>query len=94
MMKKRDQLFSDYLNCESDDSWEEYRKARNRVNSAQRAATREYFGEKLKSQKENIRGTWLTIKSVLGNGKDSASTEQLAIGERTVSGRQEVNEEF
>ena len=35
MMKKRDQLFSDYLNCESDDSWEEYRKARNRVNSAQ-----------------------------------------------------------
>ena len=48
MMKKRDQLFSDYLNCESDDSWEEYRKARNRVNSARRAAMREYFGEKLK----------------------------------------------
>ena len=64
------------------------------VNSAQRAAMREHFGEKLKSKKGDIRGTWLTIKSVLGNGKDSALTEQFAIGETTVSGRQEASEEF
>ena len=94
LMQVRDDLFKAYLNCESDSSWEAFRKVRNKVNSLRRTAMKQFYSDKFEQHKGDMQGTWQTIKNVLGTGKSSAFPEKVEINGHSVHNEKDITNEF
>lgn len=75
-IENRNHLYEHYLRTEKDEDFEEFRIARNRVNSHRRRAKKVYFEKKFTETKGNSKGTWKVIGEMISK---KSSGEPLSI---------------
>ena len=70
MIKKRNLLYPSFLDCQSADIFDEYKKEINQVNTLRRSCVNSYFESKLEARKGDSKGTRKVLREVLGRQRE------------------------
>ena len=92
-LRERDRLLKIAKRSQNPVDWESYKAARNRAVSLLRRAKSQFFKTTLEHNKNNPRGIWKTIKSLIGVNKQQ-SIHRLRIDEQNIVNNKEMAEAF
>ena len=67
--KKKNNLYRNFLKCKSTSSLCRYKAYKNKLTTALRYAEKEYFNRLLYQKKDDIKGTWKIINSMIKGNK-------------------------
>ena len=71
--KKKNNLYANYLSCNTPQTLEKYKKYKNKLTKILRFSEKEYFDKILEEQKNNITGTWKILNDIIGKKKNMSS---------------------
>jgi len=94
MIKKRNLLYQSFLDCQSADMFEEFKKIRNQVNTLRRSCVKSYYELKLGETKGDSRGTWKVLREVLGSDKKKNTPTSLIVDGKVYEGKQSIVNHF
>ena len=73
---------------------DQYRAARNKVNSLIKAAKANYFKDKLKQTEGDAKGTWEVINTLMGRKSKPGSTDSLSVDGEDISDKDRISQCF
>ena len=71
--KKKNNLYANYLSCDTPEALHKYKKYKNKLTKVLRFSEKAYFNKILEEQKNNITGTWKILKDIIGKKKNMSS---------------------
>ena len=71
--KKKNNLYRNFLKCKSTSSLCRYKAYKNKLTTALRYAEKEYYNRLLYEKKDDIKGTWKIINSMIKGNKSNVS---------------------
>ena len=71
--KKKNNLYANYLSCDTPEALQKYKKYKNKLTKVLRFSEKAYFNKILEEQKNNITGTWKILKDIIGKKKNMSS---------------------
>ena len=76
-MRKRDFFKKQAIKQNSNQTWNDYKKARNEVNASIREATANFFNDSIKKHSDKLKETWKVINSSLGRKPKATVINEL-----------------
>ena len=92
-LRERDRLLKIAKRSKTPADWESYKRARNKAVFLLRRAKSEFFKTTFANNKNNPKGTWKTMKSLIGVNKQQ-SINHLRIKEKDLGNNEEMTEAF
>ena len=93
-MHKRDFLKRNHSKTNDPKSWEDYKKARNDVNSSIKLAKRRYFTDNLEANTKDPRKTWKLINELQNRQRKVTNISEIKVDNRSLSSAPEITEAF
>ena len=76
-IKRKNNLYKQYLNNKSNTTLEKYKKYKNKLTSILRLAEKNYFSNKLLEAKNNLSQTWQIINNITNRTTSKKSVDQI-----------------
>ena len=93
--KKKNRLYKDFLCNRTQLACQKYKAYKNKLTTVLRYAEKNYYTSKLESQKNNIKGTWQTLKALLKkNVQKSSFPESFMCNEKIIKKKIDIANGF
>ena len=94
LMHKRDHLKKQYVLSKSADSWNAFKRARNKVNVAIKRAKRDYAAKEINSNVGDSRSTWKAVNHLLGHKSKISEITELVSGDTVIRDSEHISNAF
>ena len=93
-IKRKNNLYKQYLNNKSDITLGKYKKYKNKLTSILRLAEKNYFSNKLLEAKNNLSQTWQIINNITNRTTSKKSVDQILDDGSIIDDPQTIAEKF
>ena len=94
MMRTRDKLRGKANKTDSVYLGQAFQQMRNKVNYTLRKLRSDYYTRKIEENKNNLRNTWKTLKSVMNETSKCSSIEKIMVHNTEITNKQQISNEM
>ena len=93
--KKKNMLYRSFIKCRTKEAEQKYKRYKNKLTNIMRVCKKNYYTKILENSKNNIKGIWNILNSIIQNGKTKTSyPDHFKDNDTTISNMNDVVDGF
>lgn len=93
-IKRKNKLYSIYLNHKTTQSLNFYKRYKNRLTNLLKHAEKSYYHEKLIQNQNQLKNSWKILKEVMGQSPICKTQTEFSINDSTITDKRSIADEF